>query len=399
MRFSRLLLPAVPASVVLILLVAGTSSAAPITVQLRVEGSAQTLYEGPVVTDGIESPPGISTPSSGGAHACDVKDNGSNGGFGAPAGTPTTALYDAATSAGLAFDAKWFAEATNDFFVTQVGPDIEGGAPEFASWGYAVNFTTANVGGCQFQLAPGSEVLWAYNYFNLTHLLSLSGPSSANAGTPFALHVVDGRTGQPVAGAQIGEDVHGVTTSIPGTPATDASGNATITLAHSGTFQLKATEPKSVRSNALSVCVHSGSDGTCGTTVPPPPPPAAPAVVLARIVGIKSGQAFSRRSAPRLLGGTVQLSGGATLRDVRIRLQRRYRGRCFNFSGVRASFVRSAHCRLPSFFSVGAAQSFTYLLPARLRPGRYVYDIEAIDATGHATALSGGTSHVVFRVR
>src|SRR5207237_809692 len=153
--------------------------------------------------------------SGNGAHACDVKDNGMNGGFGVAAATPTAALADAAAANGLAFDASW-STGFNDFFVTQVGSDIEGGPPEFPAWGYAVNYTTAGVGGCQFQLAPGSEVLWAYNYFNLAHLLELLAPTSANSGTAFSVHVADAQTGQPISGASIGEVAGGVTTPIPG---------------------------------------------------------------------------------------------------------------------------------------------------------------------------------------
>src|SRR5581483_11244071 len=102
--------------------------AAPVTVNLRVEGSTSTLFEGPVAT----SPEAIETASSGGAHPCDYASNGSsesefaNGG--SPAGTPTTALHDAALAAGLAFDAEWFGNLAHggepgDFFVTRVGPD------------------------------------------------------------------------------------------------------------------------------------------------------------------------------------------------------------------------------------------------------------------------------------
>jgi len=247
----------------LVALLAGSGSgaqAAPITVNLRVEGSSATLFEGPVTTEAEE----ISAPSSGGSHPCDVKDNGSNGGFGVSSGTPTTALHDAVVAQGLHFDATWSSEY-KDYLVSEVGPDTNGGAPEYPSWGYAVNYTTAGVGGCQFQLAPGSEVLWAYNYFNLKHLLSLSGPASANIGSPITIHVVDGQTGAAIAGAAIGEDVAGVVTTIPGSALTNAEGNATVTLAHPGIVKLKATGAESVRSNGLSLCVHNGPDGTCGT--------------------------------------------------------------------------------------------------------------------------------------
>ena len=386
------------------LLASASASAAPITVNLRVEGSTSTLFEGPVSSDAIGNPTGISTTSSGGAHPCDVKDNGGNGGFGAAATTPTAVLYDAALAHGLAFDATW-SSAFNDFLVSRVGGDVNGGAPEFPSWGYAVNYTTAGVGGCQFQLAPGSEVLWAYNYFNLTHLLSLSGPAAADAGTPVTVHVRDGQTGEPISGAVIGEVAGGMTTTIASSSVTDASGAATISLARAGTATLKATRPDSVRSNGWGVCVHAGNDGSCGTTLSsgaskPTAPASAPAVsAVAQVLGVKDGHVYARRFAPRVLRGSVTLPAGVTLRQVRIRLERRYRGQCFDFSGSRARFTRTGKCGSALFFSVGGTQSFTYLLPARLAAGRYVFDIQAVDGVGHATKLIGGVSHVVFRVR
>jgi hypothetical protein len=378
------------------------AQAAPISVNLRVEGSSATLYEGPIATEAEE----ISTLSSGGAHPCDVKDDGSNEGFGVSSGTPTTALHDAAIADGLKFDATW-SSTYKDFLVTEVGPDANGGPPEYPSWGYAVNYTTAGVGGCQFQVAPGSEVLWAYNYSNLQHLLSLSGPTNANVGSPVTLRVVDGQTGAPVAGAAIGEDVAGVTTTIPGSPSTNAEGNATVTLVHTGTVKLKATQPESVRSNGISVCVHDGNDGTCGTTLPgvvgvkdaPGTMHVTPvAGDTATIGGVKNGRRYSRRKGPRILQGLVQVPAGGTLREVRISLQRRNGKRCMVFSGTKEAFVR-AHCGVRRFFPVGAAESFNYLLPASLPPGRYVYDIEAIDGTGDATKLVPGVSHVVFYVK
>src|SRR5271170_7331410 len=104
---------------------------------------------------------------------------------------------------------------------------------------------------------------------------------------------------------------------------------------------------------------------------------------------------MSIRAAPRLLAGVVDVPSGGTLRQVRISLQRRYRGRCFDFSGSRESFVRTKKCGSAAFFSVGGSESFSYLLPARLPKGRYVFDIEAINSAGQATKLVSGISHVV----
>ncbi|HEV7937674.1 MAG TPA: Ig-like domain-containing protein [Solirubrobacteraceae bacterium] len=405
-----------------LLLASACAQAAPITVNLRIEGSSKTLYEGPVKTEGET----FETSSSKGPHPCDYAENGAaKGEFtngGAVSGTPTTALRDAALASGLAFDAKWYGsgkeenENPGDFFVTQVGSDVELTEAPYDAWGYAVNDTTAPVGGCEIALAPGNEVLWAYNYFNLKHLLSLTGPASANEGSPVTVHVVDGQTGAPIAGATIGEDVAGSTTTLPGNPTTDAGGNATVTLAHTGTVELKATQPESVRSNAIAVCVHNGNEGACGTTpvlyacadsagaslpycggplVISPPPPVAEIAVAE---GVKSGHVYSHRHAPRLLSGVVKIPAGGTLKQVRISLQRRNGKHCTVFSGTKEAFVR-ARCGATRFFSVGAAESFSYLLPSSLPPGHYVYDVEAINDSGNATKLVPGVSHVVFYVK
>jgi hypothetical protein len=386
----------------LTLLLPAAALAAPITVNLRVEGSEKTLYEGPIAVEAIPNPPGLSTASSGGAHPCDVTDNGSNEGLVPAGGTPIAALAAAARASGQAFDAKWF-ESVNDFFVSQFGPDVEGGAPEFPSWGYAVNYTTANVGGCQFQLAPGAEVLWAYNFFNLPHLLRLTGPASTNAGSPATFHVSDGQTGEPIAGAAIGTLSGGAVTQVPGSGTTDAAGDISLVLS-AGSVALKATAPKSVRSNAVAVCVHAGEDGTCGVGTPKPGETVKKTITavatpsLARILGIASGAVFTRRHAPRVLRGAVTVGTGQTLRAVQIRLERRVGKRCFSFSGARARFV-AARCGKARFFSVGSSQSFSYLLPAPLPHGRYAFDIEAVGGTGGATRLVTGTSHVQFRVK
>jgi hypothetical protein len=382
-----------------------TSVAAPITVNLRVEGSTSTIFEGAVSTE-APAAPGIATKSSEGTHLCDFSHNGTHEGFPAIGPTPTAALYDAATANGLTFDAKW-SKSLNDFFITQVGSDIQGGAPEFPAWGYAVNYTTAEVGGCQFLLAAGSEVLWAYNFFNLPHLLKLSGPATASVGAQFTLQVADGQTGEPISGAAIGELVAGVTTAIPSSGVTDATGNASVSLPHAGRVTLKATAGKSVRSNGVVVCVHNGSDGTCGTTVPTKgvgpvqTHTAAPPFEgdLARITGIKNEGAYRRRFAPRELSGTVEIRTGGTLRQVRIGLQRRYRGRCFEFSGRKVRFVRVRRCGTLRLFPIGSAQSFSYLLPAPLPPGRYVFEMQAVEDSGHPTRLLDGTSRVAFLVR
>jgi len=400
MQSARRISVALGVTALLLLILSAVAVASPITVNVRVEGSTETMFEGPVSVEGIAKTPGLTTASSPTAEPCDFMDNGTNGGFGPDAATPTAALYDAAITNKLTFNAEWDSEY-NDFLVSQVGNDTNENKEPYDSWGYAVNYTTANVGGCQFQLAPGSEVLWAYNYFNLKHLLNLSGPTSVETGVPFTVHVTDGQTGEPISGASIGEDVNGVTTTIPSSPTTNASGNATITLSHTGTVKLKATQPESVRSNGLSVNVNSPGVPACACEAPAPQQKGQEPSSADRptVEGILSDHIYSRRKSPRVLAGVVSVPANGTLRQVRISLKRRHGRRCYDFSGVREKFVYLKCGRPAKFFAVGGSESFSYLLPSRLPPGKYVYEIEAVNDAGQTTALVNGVSDVAFTVK
>jgi hypothetical protein len=160
---------------------------------------------------------------------------------------------------------------------------------------------------------------------------------------------------------------------------------------------LKATREDSVRSNGLAVSVVEPPPCPCGPGQITRPPE-EPTPDVAQIEGVPNGRVYSRRSAPRVLEGSVKVPAGDTLREVRIALERKAHGRCFAFSGSRGAFVR-ASCHATRFFDVADTTSFSYLLPARLPAGRYVYDIEAVDDSGHLTKLVGGVSHVVFYVK
>ncbi len=197
-----------------------------------------------------------------------------------------------------------------------------------------------------------------------------------------------------------------------------ADGVADVSFQAPGLYTLQAHAPDSVASDTFTICVHNGNDGTCGTTqpilracadsdlvvsalplsCPPPiiPPVSMPNTVLAG--GVKAGHVYPRRKGPRILSGLIKVPAGGTLREVRISLQRRTGKRCFAFNGITETFVRD-RCGVTRFFSVGGSESFSYLLPASLPKGRYVYDIEAINDAGQATGLVSGISHVVFYVK
>jgi hypothetical protein len=235
--------------------------------------------------------------------------------------------------------------------------------------------------------------------------LAIEAPTSANAGEQVNV-TVEQYNSKGEAAPAVGANVGGGGTSA----VTDSQGHATLKFAGDGTYTLRATsgfeEPSAIR-DETTICVHEGNDGTCGTTRPgapsnntgPPTVHVMPAVGdTATVGGVKNAHRYSRRKGPRILQGLVQVPAGGTLREVRISLQRRKGKRCTVFSGTKERFVR-ARCGTTRFFSVGDAESFSYLLPTSLPPGRYVYDIEAIDGTGKPTKLVPGASHVVFYVK
>jgi len=117
---------------------------------------------------------------------------------------------------------------------------------------------------------------------------------------------------------------------------------------------------------------------------------------VADLTGLLEYHRYSRKNAPRVLSGKVLAPTAVT--SISLRLRRTYHGRCWAYSGSRESLER-VRCRQGSFFRIASGgNSFSYLLPARLPPGRYVLDVEASDAAGNHTTLARGTSRFVFYV-
>jgi hypothetical protein len=111
---------------------------------------------------------------------------------------------------------------------------------------------------------------------------------------------------------------------------------------------------------------------------------------------VQDGHSYPRGRAPKVLSGTIATH--ASVVSVSLKLRRSHGGRCFAYDGVAERFKR-ARCGTGSFFAVGSAPSFSYLLPAALAPGRYVLDVQATDAAGNRTTLARGSSRIVFYVR
>ena len=230
---------AAPVAVLVILGCAPTALAAPAAPIVRVEGATQTIFEGPVTTDGHAV-----TTQSGGTHPCDGTNDADDPVFGP---TPTGALDDAARLGGFTWDADWF-DSFQDFLVKRVAQD-SATATQF--WGLYVNYASPSKGGCQLLVRNGDEVLYAFDAFSKAHALKLTGPGAARTGAPVNVTVTDGFNGSPQASA-----------TVAGAP-TGPDGVATLTFPERGIYRLKAERPDSIRSNALVLCVDPPDAEPC----------------------------------------------------------------------------------------------------------------------------------------
>lgn len=227
---------------------APAASAAPVTVNLRVEGPTSTIFEGPVTTDGHDV-----TTAAGGTHACDGALVPENNGAGP---TATAALDDAARLGNFTWDGTY--DGTfNDFLISRVASDTID--PSTHYWSLYVNSAFANYGGCGQRVKVGDDVLWGYSDFTTSTALHLSGPNATRTGQPISLAVTNGPGGAPLADATVGGQTTG------------ADGRATLTFAQPGIYRLKAEKPDSIRSNGLSVCVDNAEAEPCtsGDQTPP----------------------------------------------------------------------------------------------------------------------------------
>jgi hypothetical protein len=364
----------------LALAVATPAAASPVTVNLRIEGKAQTWFEAPVTTD-VRTVDGH---DGQGAQKCD----GTNGGQGgSPSPTAGTALADGSESATpFSFVAQYFppknpGDGSDDFLLQTV----QGETPDFSTdgtfWGFYMNGSFASAGMCQTRVQQGDQVLFAVVTGSET-ILALSGPSSADVGQPVTFTVTDASNQTPVAGADVGGQV------------SDPAGHATLTFDSTGTRRLKATRANAVRSNAVAVCVHQGDDGTCGAAgsaggAETPSGAVADRLPTSTILGIREGQRFTTRTAPRLLRGHAD-PGSLGLLGVYVRLRRAYaaprphatRTRCQFYSALLERF-RRGRCGASYFrYRISDRQDWSYLLPTRPRAGGYVMEVAAVDRRG-----------------
>jgi hypothetical protein len=115
------------------------------------------------------------------------------------------------------------------------------------------------------------------------------------------------------------------------------------------------------------------------------------------VLSPQSGKTYA--NGPRVLSGTIDESGGVA--QVFLRLRATDGGnltsasRCRWFSGKRGVFThRTVPCSKARFFRGGSDTRFSYLLPARLRKGKYVLDVKVLDR-----AYNAGRTSVPFGVK
>src|SRR4051812_12649379 len=145
------------------LALAPAAYAAPTKVKLRVEGATKTLFEGAVTTDAHPVDGGDGS----GPQTCDATNGGANP---TPGPTATGGRDEAAKLGNLAWSGN-FVPSFSDVVFSKMGPDA---ATTSELWGVAVQWSPRPVGGCQFKVSPGEEVLWAFDLFSKQHVLRLS---------------------------------------------------------------------------------------------------------------------------------------------------------------------------------------------------------------------------------
>jgi hypothetical protein len=290
-------------------IMASAAQATPTEVNVRIEGRTQTLFEGPILTEGHD----ISSYKGGGdeeaedmaEHPCDGINPELDPGNIEPGPVPTAASIDAINTIGetKAMAGQWYS-GFNDYFVKQWGSEEENAESEGRAWGILVDNTFTTVGGCQYQLDTGDEVLWTYNAFEARPFFALFAASADYAGgdrpltavaqldKPFQVEVLSyeddtedippahpERTGAgPFAGAEVApvvtskKGLEKLDLESPETVTTDAEGKASITFTTPGWHRLKAGGPidpetdeeEAIRSNRLDVCVPAEGASGCG---------------------------------------------------------------------------------------------------------------------------------------
>jgi hypothetical protein len=330
------------------------------------------------------------------------------------------AINSAVESVNGSWDHGNAAGAGGDFTETILGETHVFNPTEW-TWDVWINDKWAS-GICEDLLGEGDELLVAADYepqptYAPTRLplVLRESPPIVTAGTPFTVRVEKVHT-RPGTYPEIGEGTlvpeEGATVSGGGVSAqTKSNGEATLTLCSAGVYSLAATEPGAVPSAPVSISVRAANEPVCGSgaapssagnpassssSIPVASPYKGPYALVASMTSVRNGHTYARATAPRLLAGKI-LSHSA-VSSVQLELRREFLGRCSTYEALRGRFVR-ARCGSGRLFTASSSSSFSYLLPKRLGPGRYVLDVAALDVAGNRTTLARGSSRTVFYVR
>lgn len=368
------------------------SAAGPATVTVRAVGSApgyQTLV--PLTTVTTTATPVVNDGNS--EHSC--------------SGTSAAGALQLASAGN--WKGTWSAELSAYFVETIAGTALSG-----SYWNFWHNNAESTLGICGVEPSAGDTLLFFPECYEkcsgpAPSVLSIQAPASAEVGKPVSILVLSypNPAGVPVPMAEAT-----VTGGGESSQPTNAQGQTTMTFTGDERFSLYARGPAeaaAIPAEAF-ICVHEGNDGTCGTTAPGgavavpqisgTPVGASykgPFALVAQSTALSEGHVYRRGHAPRTLTGKVVAH--TTVGSVSIALRRSYRGRCAAYDAVRERFA-SARCGIDDAFKVASGStSFSYLLPAQLAPGRYVFDIQAVDGAGNHVALARGSSRIVFYVR
>jgi hypothetical protein len=289
------------------------------------------------------------------------------------------------------------------------------------SWSFYVNGLYSNDTVCTAPLKDGDKVLyyWTNAYANAGYdePVTLDAPATAVPGQPFTVKAAETTTsfdqngaGTSAIAASAGATISGGTASVT----TGADGAAQVAV-NGGPYTLVVTKGNRAPAR-IAGCATDGKDGFCGTSTPQATAAApAPCVTSghdgfcgspdkvaanAAITAIAEGKKYTKGKGPRQLSGRVAADGSG-IQDVRLRLTRTNAGACSTYDGKTEKFKAMKKCGAVHgvWFSVGAKQDFTYLLPTKLGPGRFVLDVQVVDRAGNKTTqLARGTSRVVFTV-
>ena len=373
-----------------------TRRAAPVTVDLRIEGKTKTLYEGTVTTDVRTVDLGDGT----GSHACDGTANPATP---VPGPTRGAAFMTAAQGpGGFTFTGTY----TFDMGFTVIAGDNVGfdpGTGEFLA--EYKNGQFASFGSCGDQVATGDKVLYAYATGS-EQLLELSGPATVAPGAPATFKVTDAGDGGRCRGRDGRRPDDRRRRQRPGHARRRGPGIVQGIKERRDPLQRR----RRLRDDRLRWGVrHAPAGGR------------APRRLAAAVRDERPRRALrDARRAPRRrqgFAGSPRASASPPARAraswrspppadpsgllaVKLRLTRNDRGRCSTFSGKSERF-RHVKCGASNgfWFGVGDRTETSYLLPSRLPRGRYVLDVNAIDkAYNRDDARRRGGNRIVFHV-